>query len=175
MDIRINVDNKLIIRPITMDDTEMVVSWRNNPRVRDNFLYRGPFTAEIHENWMNTKVRDGKVIQFIVEEILDQTDLTTRPIGSVYYRDVDMENKTAEYGIFIGEDDAAGHGYGNIIASWAVNYAKDVLKLKSLTLRALADNTSAVKSYENAGYKKYKLEENFIDGRDLVFMRVDFD
>lgn len=163
------ISDRLRVRPITMDDTDIVVRWRNNPRVRDNFLYRGPFTREVHTNWMNTKVASGEVIQFIVEEV---TGEASRPIGSVYFRDIKSNPKTAEYGIFIGEDDAAGQGFGNLIASWAVEYARDEMKLEELTLRALADNISAVKSYEQAGYVQYDKKEKFIDGRDLIFMKV---
>lgn len=33
-----------------------------------------------------------------------------------YFRDIDWENNRAEYGIFIGEEDAAGKGYGTLAA-----------------------------------------------------------
>lgn len=165
---KIRVDENIIVRPITMEDTDMVVRWRQNPRVLQNFLYRGPFTAEIHRNWMETKVASGEVIQFIIEE-------NENPVGSVYYRDIDADNRTAEYGIFIGDDEAVGHGVGSKIAAWAVGYAKNVLHTSVLKLRALADNTAAVKSYEKAGYKVYDKTEDYIDGRTLLFMKVDFD
>jgi RimJ/RimL family protein N-acetyltransferase len=38
---------------------------------------------------------------------------TERGIGSVYLQKIDMENKTAEFGIFIGEDDENGKGFGS--------------------------------------------------------------
>ena len=42
-----------------------------------------------------------------------------RPVGSVYFRDIDRVKKEAEYGIFLGEDDAAGKGYGTEAAKLA--------------------------------------------------------
>jgi len=160
-----NIDDILSVRTITMQDTDNIVKWRNNPRVMNNFLYRVKFTPEIHNNWMNSKVASGEVIQFIILA-------KGLPIGSVYFRDIDYELSTAEYGIFIGEDTAVGLGYGNKIANWAVQYAKKEMKIKTLTLRVLSDNISAIKSYANAGYKCVDTIENYIDGRSLIFMNV---
>ena len=46
----------IYLRPITREDTALVVAWRNNPAVMQNFIFRQPFTAELHENWLRTKV-----------------------------------------------------------------------------------------------------------------------
>ena len=96
------------LRPITMDDTERIVGWRNSDRVRKNFIFQKPFTVQGHIEWMETKVASGEVVQFILCETEGD-----RPVGSVYFRDIDRENNRAEYGIFIGEEDAAGKGYGH--------------------------------------------------------------
>jgi len=161
------IDDDLGVRPITMEDTADIVRWRANPRVKENFLYRGPFDEAIHTHWMNTKVASGEVIQFIIL-------LNERPVGSVYFRDVDPFLETAEYGIFIGEDSAIGLKIGNKVAKWAVDYARRKLNLKSLMLRVLADNEPAIRSYENAGFVKESITPDFIDGRDLMFMKIDF-
>ena len=158
------IGGPLYIRPIDIDDTEYIVCWRNNPRVRERFLYREVFTPEGHIQWMNTKVASGEVEQFMVFE-------GERPIGSVYFRDIDKIAGTAEYGVFIGEDDACGHGYGNIIASWAVKYAKENMGLSSIILRVLSGNTAAIRSYQNAGYKEYEVQKDYLDGQDLIFMK----
>ena len=87
------------LRPITMDDTERIVGWRNSDRVRKNFIFQKPFTVQGHIEWMETKVVSGEVVQFILCETEGD-----RPVGSVYFRDIDRENNRAEYGIFIGEE-----------------------------------------------------------------------
>lgn len=172
---KIQINNKILVRSITEDDTEMVVAWRNNPRVINNFLYRGPFNAEIHTNWLNTKVASGEVVQFIIEFKNDDIENNEFiPVGSVYFRDVNQDDRTAEYGIFIGEDSVIGQGVGSAVAKWAVDYAREVMRLKTLRLRVLADNISAVKSYMKAGYEVYDTQTDYIDGRDLCMMKVEF-
>lgn len=153
---------KIILRDITYEDTPLIVKWRNNKRVRDNFIYREVFTEEIHNGWMKNKVETGEVCQLIILEKLSDGDDGSlkngegRPVGSVYLRDIDNQNKTAEYGIFIGEDDATGHGYGNEAAALMCDYAKRELGLKKLILRVFCGNDAARRSYEHAGFVKTK-------------------
>ena len=167
---KVKIAENIYVRHITYEDTPTVVKWRNNPRVVNNFLYRGPFTEEIHNNWMKTKVESGEVIQFVIEV---QEYGTIIPVGSIYYRDVDLNAGTAEYGIFIGEDDYIGRGIGSVVASWAVDYAREELNLKTLILRVLIDNLAAIRSYEKAGFIPTEVQKNYIDNRDLMLMKVD--
>lgn len=165
---------RIYLRPITMADTARIVRWRNEERVRKNFIYQALFTEETHIRWMETKVASGEVIQFII--CLKEKD---RPIGSVYFRDIDRNNRKAEYGIFIGEADMAGRGIGSETARLAVQYAREQLKLHKLLLRVFADNRGAVRSYEKAGFvqegllrAEYRTEEGY---RDLMMMAVLFE
>lgn len=160
---------KIVLRPMNDEDTELIVKWRNNERVRSHFIYRELFTKLGHEDWVRTMVNTGKVVQFIICEKEDM-----RPVGSVYFRDINQEKKEAEYGIFIGEDDAAGKGYGTETARLAVSYAWEQMKLDRLVLRVFCDNTAAVKSYEKAGFQTEKILSSVecSDGerKDMFFM-----
>lgn len=162
---------KIRLRLMNDEDTDLIVRWRNNPRVRNNFIYQKTFTREGHENWVRTMVDTGKVVQFIIEDLTDG-----QPVGSVYFRDIDAEHKKAEYGIFIGEDSSVGKGFGSEAARIAVDYGFKELGLHKIFLRALADNAGAIRSYEKAGFVKegYFKDDVCIDGRfkDLVFMAI---
>lgn len=163
----------IYLRPIEIADTEQIVTWRNKERVRRNFIYQKPFTPEGHKNWIRTQVEPGHVVQFIICE-----KPSGRAVGSVYFRDIDREKGCAEYGIFIGEDDAVGKGYGTQAARLALTYAFEKLELQSVFLRVFSDNIGARKSYENAGFKllEDKREEAVIDGntREVLFYGLVF-
>lgn len=160
---------KAYLRPMTREDTDLIVGWRNNPRVRENFIYRKPLTREDHLAWIENKVKRGEVIQFIICE-----RGTDRPVGSVYFRDISREHSRAEYGIFIGEDDAVGHGIGSEVCKLACAYGFTAQGWHKIVLRALADNAAAIRTYEKAGFKReaYLKDEVRIDGvyRDVVLM-----
>ncbi len=160
---------KICLRLMRPDDTDRIVAWRNNPRVRERFIYRGVFSKEGHEAWIRNMVDTGKVVQFIICE-----KVTGRPVGSVYFRDIDKTHNKAEYGIFIGEDDAEGRGYGTEACSLACEYAFSVMGLHRIFLRAFSDNARAIASYEAGGFQREGLlrDDVFIDGRyrDIVLM-----
>lgn len=159
------------LRPITREDTDQIVTWRNNPEVMKNFIFRQPFTRELHENWLATKVDTGKVIQYI---IVDKE--TGQSVGSVYFRDVDPETESAEYGIFIGEEDYLGRGFGTETARLFTRFGLDVLKLHRISLRVLGSNAIARRSYEKAGFVQEGIFRDMVklDGeyRDVVFMAM---
>lgn len=162
---------KVSLRPITREDTGLIVAWRNRPSVYQHFIFRQPFTPELHENWLRTKVDTGKVIQYI---IMDRE--SRQPIGSVYYRDVDPENESAEYGIFIGEEEFLGRGRGTEAARLFTRFGLDVLKLHRISLRVLGGNDIARRSYEKAGFVTEGVCRDMVklDGkyRDVIFMAL---
>lgn len=160
------------LRLMTVEDTEKIVKWRNKDFVRKNFIYQEPFTEEGHLKWIRDQVEPGHVVQFII--CLSDG----REIGSVYFRDIDQKTGTAEYGIFIGEKDAIGCGYGTETARCALRYAFITLTLNRVFLRFLADNIGARKSYAHAGFRMMKKKETVRTPqgeRKVCFMEIDRD
>ena len=165
--------DRVKIRPITMEDTDLIVKWRNKESVRKHFIFRDDFTNEMHKNWMKTKVETGKVVQFIIEALDDGNSM---PIGSVYFRDVDMQNRSAEFGRFIGEDCTRGKGLGTEATRLFVEYGVQTLGLHRIMLRVLKENERAVKSYLNVGFEvegcareMVYLDEKY---QDVIFMSI---
>ncbi len=157
------------IRPINYGDTENIIKWRNSDYVRCHFIYQALFTKESHENWMKNMVETGKVAQFII--LLD-----SEAVGSVYLRDIDKEEKSAEYGIFIGEENARGKGVGTESARLILKYAFEEAGLEHIFLRVFADNPGAIKSYEKAGFKRNGQIENVQIGdhlQEVIFMSLE--
>ena len=160
---------KLSLRPITDADTADIVRWRNDPEVWKYFLFRDPFTPEMHRDWLRNKVETGKVIQYIIVE-----HESGQSVGSVYFRDVDEKNESAEYGIFIGEPWARNRGLGTETARLFTAFGLDVLRLHRISLKVLGDNAVARHSYEKAGFQIEGVFRDYVklDGvfTDVVFM-----
>lgn len=162
-------DGRIYLRLMTRDDTENIIKWRNNDVVRSQFIYQKLFTKESHEKWIETMIDTGKVVQMVI--MLVEGD---RPIGSVYIRDIDKEHKKGEYGVFIGEEDCLGKGYGTEAAELMTEYAFEYIGLHKLMLRVYAGNERAIRSYEKAGFVKeaYLKDDVYVQGqyRDIVLM-----
>lgn len=168
---RIIEGSQIYLRMMTPDDTDNIVAWRNNKRVRQNFIYQELFTHEGHMQWMKNKIGTGEAVQFIICE-----KDTNRPVGSVYFRDIDHTHHKAEYGIFIGADEAVGKGIGSETAKLAIQYGFRTLKLHKIMLRVFAENHQALRSYENAGFvqEAYLKDEVCINGvyHDIILMGI---
>lgn len=192
---------KVYLRPITPEDTDRIVTWRNRDFVRKNFIYQKLFTREGHEAWLKEQVEPGHVVQFIicvasVKDHMRETEGHEEPIrprdggnekdrrvgteiGSVYLRDIDREAGEAEYGIFIGESEALGRGYGTQAAKLMLDYGFETLGLKKIFLRFLEDNAKAMRSYEKAGFQMINSRRETVSleqgVREVLFMEIDYD
>ncbi|MCI5713382.1 MAG: UDP-4-amino-4,6-dideoxy-N-acetyl-beta-L-altrosamine N-acetyltransferase [Lachnospiraceae bacterium] len=162
---------KIYLLPISRKDTENVIRWRNEPYVQDKFIYREKFTKESHEKWLEAMVDTGKVTQFII-----YTKAERKAIGSVYLRDINQKDKRAEFGIFIGEKEYWGKGFGNEATKLILNYAFRTLCLHKVMLRVFASNKRAIRSYEKAGFVQegYFKDEVKIGNEyyDIIFMAI---
>jgi RimJ/RimL family protein N-acetyltransferase len=143
------IGEKIVLRLLTYDDTDLIVNWRNQSFIMENMINRAPFTTAGHQEWIRTMIETGKVVQFIILE-----KASKRPVGSTFLRDIDYDFEKAEYGIFIGEQDAHGRGYGTEAAQLMLDYAFKTLRLHKIYLRLLAGNDGAERSYEKAGFRR---------------------
>jgi len=161
----------IYLRPIREDDTADIIRWRNSAKVKQFFIQQDDFTEESHLNWLSNYVNKGKAVQFI---IVDKK--SDRSIGSVYIKDIDMIHKKAEYGIFIGEEQNQGKGYGTEAARLMIDYAFNILKLHRIYLRAYTDNDRAIASYKKAGFEVEGVlkDDVFVRGkyRDMTWMSI---
>ncbi|MBQ7454092.1 MAG: GNAT family N-acetyltransferase [Selenomonadaceae bacterium] len=152
-----------------LSDTDDIISWRNKPRVRNNFIYRKPFTREGHHRWIENMIDTGKAVQFVIME-----NSTDKAIGSTYLRDIDLDNRKAEFGIFIGVDEAVNRGYGTEACKLICNYGFEFLRLHRIFLRVFEWNLQAINSYKNAGFVREGLfrDDVCIDGEyhNIVIM-----
>lgn len=165
------MEHKIYLRPMTEDDTDLIVKWRNQKNVRDYFIYQADFTREGHLYWLHEVVEKGRAAQMMICE--KETD---KPVGSVYIRDIDHTHHKGEYGIFIGEESARGKGIGTSAAKLMIEYGFQELGLHRIYLRVLNGNEQAVRSYEKAGFVKegYLKEDAYINGKyvDIVWMAI---
>ena len=141
------IKNNVELRKITEQDTDYIVKWRNKLEVKRNFCIQDEITREDHIKWYKNKIQTGEVNQFI---IIDRT--TNKPVGSTYLRDIDMKNKKAEFGIFIGENSARNKGIGTDTTSLMVQYGFETLNLNKIFLRVFSNNLGALRAYEKAGF-----------------------
>lgn len=95
---------KIYLRPITTNDTKLIVKWRNNARVSAHCLNRTPVTEESHLEFFEKNIMTGCYQQYIVERIEEDFGTVSYPIATVYLKDIDRFNHRCELCIFTSDD-----------------------------------------------------------------------
>ncbi len=98
------------------------------------------------------------------------------PVGSVYYSHVEPEEHTAEFGIFIGEQEAVGKGIGAAATKLALDYAFDQMELQTVFLRVFCDNVPAIGNYRKLGFRTVEVLKDVEctsgEIRDMYWMKL---
>ena len=134
---------------MTLEDTAMIVKWRNTPFVKKNLYSQSEITAETHINYFHEYVEKGKVVQFIISV---NNENRLMDIGTAFLKNIDRQSNKAEFGVFIGQKDYLGKGYGHAATKLTLKYAFTHLKLNRVYLTVFTDNYSAIKAYEKSGF-----------------------
>ena len=124
-----------------------------------------PLAVEQEGKWYERVVAGGgSEVAFTVYE-----QDTMRPIGNTGLNDIDYRNRTAEFGITIGEPDARGQGYGTETAQLMLGYAFTALSLHNVKLTVHEYNLAGIRAYTKAGFKQYgRRREKISNGRQAL-------
>ena len=140
---------RLLLKPITVEDTEAVLGIRNSEYVRDNFFYRKEITREEHLSYVKNKCETGEVFYFVVSD-----KATDETIGVVYLQHYDETDKSMESGLFFDKKSPKGKGYATEAYRLLAEYAFKTLKLEKLIARVIAYNKASLRLHEKLGYKE---------------------
>ena len=108
----------------------------------------GPTTLEQEAVWYEAQASNE--VRFTIYE-----RSSWRPLGTTTVHGIDHRNRTAVFGIFIGEADARGQGYGTEATRLTLDYAFTALGLHSVMLTVAEFNLAGQRAYERAGFREF--------------------
>jgi RimJ/RimL family protein N-acetyltransferase len=153
---------EIYIRPLREEDALTSWKWRNDPEVwkltgsrPDRYI-----TEELELSWIKRVLQDQSTKRFAI--CVSGTD---KYIGNVQLTDITGE--CAEFHIFIGDRSCWGKGVSTQATRLILDYAWNVLLLKSVFLCVNKDNVAAIRSYEKNGFTTINC-----DDRDLTMEAV---
>jgi RimJ/RimL family protein N-acetyltransferase len=79
---------------------------------------------------------------------------TDELIGNCGFADIDLANRNAEVGIFIGNKEFWNKGYGTEALSLLLDYGFRALNLHNVMVNANENNKGAIRCYEKIGFKR---------------------
>ena len=136
--------------PLRRDLLPLYGRWINDLASARNLGSHRPYTAEEEEDWYSSAIKDEGRAMFTLYE-----RGSLRPIGTTSLFGIDHRNRRAEFGIYIGEPECRGKGYGTEAARLTLDYAFTALGLHNVMLRVFEYNLAGIRAYEKAGFKEY--------------------
>lgn len=163
------VGDGVALGPLRRDLLPVYQRWINDPATQRAYETLRPTTLEQVEAWYERQQADESRARFTVYE-----RVTGQPIGNTGLYEINLYDRTAEFGIMLGEPSARGKGYGTETTRLVLDYAFTVLRLHNVRLEALEFNEPALHAYRKAGFKEFgrRREVFWMDGRwwDEVYM-----
>lgn len=142
---------KVILGPVQREYLPKYVEWLNDWEVA-RFLMPGiplPLNLERETEWFESL---GKDKENIVLAILTRAD--KQMIGNCGLHRIDLKNRSAVFGIFIGDKNYWGKGYGTDATRTMLKFAFEELGLNRVELWVYDFNTRAIRAYEKVGFQR---------------------
>lgn len=147
----LNIEGDLVaLGPLRRDLLPLYQRWINDLyTMRTLDLPPRPLTMEQEQDWYDRQSKAEDDVPFTIYE-----RETLRPIGNTGLHGVDYRNRTAAFGIIIGEPECRGKGYGTETTRLLLDYAFSALGLHNVILTVFEFNPAAIRAYNKAGFKE---------------------
>ena len=140
---------------LTIDEKMMVLSWRNDYRIREWMYDSEIISKERHLNFINNLARETDKLYFLVKD-------KNRFLGVIDFTKIKY-NK-AHMGIYLNPEIK---GKGEILLDTIISYGTSIIKLNIIIAEVYSQNTKAIelyksKNFEIIGKKLFKGKKIFI-------------
>ncbi len=162
--------NLVLLRPIEKSDIEVLNRWKNDEEI---YKYLGggfqPISIDQQEKWLDSMIDlTGNNRRFMIET--EEHHI----IGMVGLYNINWIHRTCEIGMYIGETDMHGKGYGSEACEIIEDYALRYLNLRKINLKVVGDNGLGREFWLKMGYKLIgtMTKERYINGEycDVLLM-----
>jgi len=163
------IGERIYLSPMNKDDAEIYTKWLNDEEVAVNLgQYAKVITLNNEQKTLEDMTTDGYNFAIV------KNDDTL--IGNISLFRINHVNRSAITGIFIGEKENRGKGYGSEALRLILNYGFNTLNLHNIMLNVFSDNEQAIACYRKVGFTEFgrRRESSFKDGRyvDDVHMEI---
>jgi RimJ/RimL family protein N-acetyltransferase len=145
--------------------------WVNDLETLRLFGGHSPTPLEGEAKWYEQAIGAKDSAHFTVYALPE-----LRPVGTTSLEGVNHRNRTAVFGLLVGNPADRGKGYGTEATRLVLRYAFGTLGLHNVMLTVFEYNPAGVRAYEKAGFKEFgcRRQSQRADGRlwDVIFMEV---
>ena len=138
------------LRGVERSDIQRFYEWLNDPEVTAGLSLYLPMSMTDEEKSFERLAQTPQDEKPLAIEIKDGE--TWRLIGNSGIFNLEWPNRSAEFGIFIGDRSYWNKGYGTEAVELILKHGFETLNLNRIYLRVYSTNPGAKRAYEKAGF-----------------------
>lgn len=138
------------LRAVEREDLPDFVRWLNDPDVKQYLLLYTPLSIAQEERWFEGLAERTNDYVFTVDALIEDQWVH---LGNTGLHKIDWKNRSAIFGIFLGEKRYWSQGYGTEVTRTILRFAFHELNLNRIALEVFAFNPRAIRAYEKAGFR----------------------
>jgi RimJ/RimL family protein N-acetyltransferase len=164
---------KIRLRAYRKEDAPKALEFVNDAEIKRLLITGVPFpnTLKDEEEWVESQSSSKELYSFAIETLDDK-----KYIGGCGINNLDWKNSVATVGIFIGDKDYWGKGYGTDAMKVLVKFIFEQMNINKVKLHTFSFNERAIKSYKKCGFQVEGVLRNelFKDGKycDEIVMGI---
>jgi RimJ/RimL family protein N-acetyltransferase len=142
---------KVLLRAIERRDIESFRQWLNDPEVNQYLLPYIPITEVAEEKWFENMAQSNSGVIMAIESYTlgDQRQL----IGNCGFHNINWKDRTATFGIFIGNKSFWSNGYGTEAAKLLIEFGFNQLNLHRINSSVVDFNRRSLKMHQKLGFQ----------------------
>lgn len=139
------------LRALTKEDISKTLKWHNQSDIKK--LYSGhpfPVNVEMEQKWYENILTSNFPNTVFVIELIESSKL----IGIAALKKISLINRTAEFSIYIGDEENRKKGYSYEATILILRFGFFDLGLNRISLKVQENNKEAIKLYEKCRFIK---------------------
>lgn len=167
------VGDRIYLSPkgVSEEEVQKFTQWMNDFQVTD-YTGRSAYimTLQGEQEWLENSAKKTDNKNFNIVDLKND-----KLVGTIGLEHLNMKDRSAVLGIFIGDEDYRNNGYGTEALNLLLEFGFKYLNLHSIKLNLLAVNERAHKCYLKCGFKDTgrRREAIFLDGKYYDMLRMD--
>jgi RimJ/RimL family protein N-acetyltransferase len=161
---------RIYLSPINKEDVETYTNWLNDIKVAQPLgNYSMQMTIDVEKKWLDENSSVGHNYAIILKD-------GDKLLGNIGSFDIDPISRACTIGLFVGDIEYRGKGYGTEAIKIYLEYCFKTLNLHNIMLAVYAFNEIGVACYKKVGFKEIgrRREAKYSDGQyvDIVYMDI---
>lgn len=161
-----------LLRKIKESELEMMLSWRNDPGIRNNMYNKHVISLEEHMEWWKRNKLKNDNKYFMYED-------QGKPLGIVAITDISQSDKNASWAFYSSPE--SKKGTGSKMEFLALDFVFNELGLHKLWCEVLEFNQSVISMHKKFGFKPegifrghHYTNSEYIDVHRLGILKVEW-